>query len=169
VQCPRNCQSDLLQSPTSLRGCQLQCALCHVAIEGLHVAVPAFYFFGSSVCYTEGLCLGLWSIPKCLLWRCALAPVAMRLGPDGPGWGCPEKAVGPEKAIGARWIAQRRLTAITLFSRVLTYQTNCALPARLLYTCALPAHLLPIHSIVPPINTHSRQTGRGGREQITCW
>jgi hypothetical protein len=47
------------------------------------------------------------------LWRCALVPVAMRLGLDGPGWGCPAKGVGAAKAVrAARWVAQRRLTQL---------------------------------------------------------
>jgi hypothetical protein len=64
----------------------------------------------------------LWCIPQCPLWRCALAlwrcPLVLMGGP-GWGWGCPAKAVGAAKAVGVRWISQRRLTAITLFSRVL--------------------------------------------------
>jgi hypothetical protein len=37
------------------------------------------------------VCLGLWGVPH--------NKKAMRLGPDGPGWGCPAKAVGAAKAV----------------------------------------------------------------------
>jgi hypothetical protein len=36
-------------------------------------------------------CLGLWGIPQCKLWRCALALWRCALALMGPGWGCPAK------------------------------------------------------------------------------
>jgi hypothetical protein len=58
------------------------------------------------------------------LWRCALAP----MGTAGASRRKPLER--RKKAAGARWIAQRRLTAMTLFSRVLTMPVTCDLAAK---------------------------------------
>jgi hypothetical protein len=84
-------------------------------------APPAPVFYSVPFFRGDGVCYGRWvlgfgfSLHGVVGRPPVPSPVAMRLGPDGPGWGCPEKAVGAAKAVGARWIHQRRLAATALF------------------------------------------------------